>query len=216
MASAVLIVASTRMHADAQEILRVQDAASALVDQGRAVDLLVPRRSSLLTATLDRNVRLFQVPRIPRSANPPDRPSFRRTLAGLLMLLRGVSLAARNDYAVVHGFNDGAFIARAIARAAASPRPYVAEMLSPFSSRRFFKSPQRAIACAMERKTIARAAATIFRDEETLALFGRGIPLARVSIIPDPHTDFVPGEFTRGDFIYALEQVYSYVLRPRS
>lgn len=216
MASAVLIVASTRMHADAQEILRVQDTAAALLDQGRAVDVVVPRRSSLLTATLSRDVRLFAVPCVPRSANPPDRPSFRRALTGLLMFLRGVSLAARNDYAVIHGFNDGAVIARAIARAATSSRPYVAEMLSPFASRRFFKSPQRAIACAMERKAIARAAATIFRDEETLALFGGGIPLARVSIIPDPHTDFVPGEFTRGDFLYALEHVYSYVLRPRS
>ena len=42
MPSAVLIVASTRVHADVQEILRIQDTASALIEQGRAVDLLVP------------------------------------------------------------------------------------------------------------------------------------------------------------------------------
>ena len=42
MPSAVLIVASTRVHADAQEILRIQDTAAALLDAGAAVDVLVP------------------------------------------------------------------------------------------------------------------------------------------------------------------------------
>ena len=40
MPSAVLIVASTRVHADPQEILRIQDTVSALREQGRAVDVL--------------------------------------------------------------------------------------------------------------------------------------------------------------------------------
>ena len=62
MPSAVLIVASTRVHADVQEILRIQDTASALIEQGRAVDLLVPSTSALLSAALDPAVRVFTVP----------------------------------------------------------------------------------------------------------------------------------------------------------
>ena len=42
MPSAVLIISSTRIHVDPQEILRIQDTASALLQHGRAVDLLVP------------------------------------------------------------------------------------------------------------------------------------------------------------------------------
>lgn len=216
MASAVLIVSSTRVHADPHEILRIQDTVSALREQGRAVDVLIPRKVALLTATIDPTARVFVVPRIPFSDNPPARPSLRRFWAAVLMFFRGVSLAARRDYAVVHGFNDGAIIARAISRAAVSTRPYIAEILRPFAGRRFFKSPRRAVACRMERHALAHAAAIILPDEETLALFGRKIPLARVSVLPDPHTEFAPDEFTLGDFRYALDHVYSYVLRPRN
>ena len=47
-----LLVASTRSHVDARETLRIQDVAAVLVEVGWKVDLLVPRPSALLTATL--------------------------------------------------------------------------------------------------------------------------------------------------------------------
>ena len=40
MPSAVLIVASTRVHVDAPEILRIQDTIAALLKEGCAVDVL--------------------------------------------------------------------------------------------------------------------------------------------------------------------------------
>lgn len=216
MASAVLIVASTRVYADPQEILRIQDTVAALRDQGRAVDVLVPRKAPLLTATLDPTARVFVVPSIPFSDNPPDRPSFRRFAAAVFLVFRGLALATRRDYAVIHGFNDGAMIARTITRLAVSRRPYIAEILDPFFSPRFFKSPRRIVACFLEKKATAQAAAIILPDEDTLKFLRRRLPLARVSVLPDPHTEFAPESFTLGDFRYALEHIYSYVLRPRS
>ncbi|MGN0853696.1 MAG: glycosyltransferase [Kiritimatiellia bacterium] len=216
MASAVLIVASTRVHVDPQEILRIQDTVAALREQARAVDILVPRKAALLTATLDPSARVFVVPPVPFSDAPPDRPSLRRFIAAASMAFRGLSLAARRDYAVIHGFNDGAIVAKAIAGLSVSRRPYIAEILSPFSSPRFFKSPRRAIACRLERRALAHAAAIILPDESTLARFRRQkIPVGRVSVLPDPHTGFVPDSFTLGDYRYALEHIYAYVLRPR-
>lgn len=216
MASAVLIVASTRVHADPQEILRIQDTVAALRDQGRAVDILIPRKSPLLAATLDPSAHLFVVPPTPFSEKPPERPSLRRFATATAMTFRGLSLVARRDYAVIHGFNDGAMIARAITQLAVSKRPYIAEILDPFFSPRFFKSPRRAIACHMERMTAVHAAAIILPDESMFKLMRRRLPLARVSVLPDPHTEFAPESFTLGDYRYALEHIYSYVLRPRS
>lgn len=215
MASAVLIVASTRVHADPQEILRIQDTVAALREQGRAVDILVPRKAVLLTATLDPSARIFIVPPTPFSDTPPDRPSLRRFFTAATMVFRGLSLAARRDYVVIHGFNDGAIIARYLTRLSVSRRPYIAEILNPFSSQRFFKSPRRAVACRLEQKTLAHAAAIILPDEGTLTRFRRKIPVGRVSVLPDPHTEFAPESFTLGDYRYALEHIYSYVLRPR-
>lgn len=215
MPSAVLIVASTRVHADAQEILRIQDTAAALLDAGAAVDLLVPRISPLLSAVLPAAVRVFSVPRVPFCAAPPPRPSLRRLLTGALMFFRGVSLAAHRDYALLHGFNDGALVARALSRAAVRRQPYVAEIHIPFSSPGFFKGPRAAFARRCERAALRHAGAIILPDEEILARFGGKIPRARVCIIPDPHAEIAPEAFTYGEFASAVEHVYDYVLRPQ-
>ncbi len=52
-------------------------------------------------------------------------------------------------------------------------------------------------------------------DEQTLALFGRQIPRARVSLIPDPHVELVPTAFTFAEFSAALQHVYTYALRQK-
>ena len=72
-----LLVASTRSHADARETLRIQDVAAVLVEVGWKVDLLVPRPSALLTATLAPEVRVVHVPPVPFANLPPRRPSMR-------------------------------------------------------------------------------------------------------------------------------------------
>jgi len=215
MSSAVLIVASTRVHADPQEMLRIQDTVSALRDQGRAVDLLVPRTAPLLTAALEPATRVFTVPRVPYTECPPHRPSLRRFFTAALMFFRGVALVSHRDYAVIHGFNDGALIARAIDRGTVRRYPYVAEIHRPFSKPGFFRSPRSAFARYLERSALKHAAAIILPDVDTLERFAGKLPKARVSLIPDPHSEISPDAFTRGEFSAAIGHIYDYVLRPR-
>ena len=215
MPSAVLIVASTRVHADPQEILRIQDTVAALREQGRAVDVLVPRIAPLLTATLDPSARVFTAPRVPFMDNPPQRPSIRRFLTAAVMFFRGVALAARRDYAVLHGFNDGALIARAIDFGTVRRYPYIAEIHRPLSTPGFFKGPKAAYARHLELAALRHASAIILPDASTLERFGGKLPKARVSLIPDPHAEIAPDAFTFGEFSLALEHIYYYVLRPQ-
>jgi len=214
MPSAVLIVASTRVHADPQEILRIQDTVSALREQGRAVDVLVPRIPPLLTATLDPSARVFSIPRIPFMDNPPQRPSLRRFVTAAVMFFRGVALAAHRDYAVLHGFNDGALIARAIDRGTVRRYRYVAEIHRPLSTAGFFKGLKVFFARRLERSALRHASAIILPDAATLERLEGKVPKARVSLIPDPHAEISPDAFTFGEFSLAIEHIYDYVLRP--
>lgn len=213
MPPSVLIVSSTRSHADPQEILRIQDTVAALLAFGCSVDLLVPRMSPLLDAALDPGARVFTVPRVPWSDVPPSRPSFRRFLAGALMFFRAVALAARREYTVLHGVNDGAMIVRMLDRVTIRRIPYVAEIRNPFNRRGFFKSPYGAPARALERGTLRHASAVILMDEDKIGCFGRHLPLARTSIIPDPHVELSPDALTVGEFNLAIEHIYRYVTR---
>lgn len=215
MSQAILIVASTRVHVDTQEILRIQDTVKALLDQGNAVDVLVPRVSPLLSAALPSAARIFIIPRLPFCDNPPVRPSLRRFTTAVFMLLRGVALVLSRNYTILHGVNDGAMVVRAINRATVGCHPYVAEFHSPFSSPGFFKGPRVAFARQLEHDAFRHADAVILPDEDTLARFSRKLSRARVSLIPDPHVEIAPDAFTFGEFSLALEHVYAYVLRPR-
>ena len=214
MPSAVLIVASTRVHADPQEILRIQDTVTALREQGRAVDVLVPRMAPLLTATLDPSARVFIAPHVPFMDEPPQRPSIRRFITAVGMFFRGVALVARRDYAVLHGFNDGALIARAIDRGTVRRHPYVAEIHRPLSTPGFFKGLKAAYASHLELAALRHASAIILPDAATLERFGGKLPKARVSLIPDPHAEIAPDAFTLAEFALAIEHIYYYVLRP--
>ena len=217
MPPSVLIVASTRAYADSQEILRIQDTAAALLELGNAVDVLIPRTSPLLTSVLNPAVRIFTVPcLVPFMSNPPRRPSIRRFCVGALMLFRGVALLARRSYTAVHGVNDGALVARAICGCATMGRvPFIAEIHRPFARPGFLKGPRAAFARLSERRALRRAAAIILPDAQTLALFGRHIPRARVTLIPDPHVELVPTAFTFAEFSAALRHVYEYALCPK-
>ena len=200
MSPSVLIVASTRAYVDTREILRIQDTAAALLAEGRTVDLLTPRLSPLFRSVLAPAVRVFTVPQlVPFMDNPPDRPSFRRFLMGVLMFLRGVALVSRRSYGILHGVNDGASVARAISGFAKAGRlPFIVEMHRPVSR------------CAMR-----RAAAIILPDEQTFERLGRRVPKARITVIPDPHIELVPDAFTFGEFAQALAHVYTYVQCPK-
>ena len=215
MPSAVLIVSSTRVHVDAPEILRIQDTVATLLEQGRAVDVLVPRVSPLLSAALPPGARVFTAPRLPFCDNLPARPSIRRLLSALILFFRCVSLVSRRSYDVLHGFNDGALVVRATDRVTVKTYPYVAEVHTPLTSPGFFKGPRSAVSRILERGALRHAAAIIMPDAATLSIFGNKIPRARVSLIPDPHTDFAPNSFTYGEFATAVRHVYDYVLRPR-
>ena len=217
MPPSVLIVASTRAYADSQEILRIQDTAAALLEAGGAVDVLVPRISPLLTSVLNPAVRVFTVPRlVPFMSNPPRRTPDAMERAGAGMLFRGVALLARRSYPAIPGVNDGALVARAICGCATMGRvPFIAEIHRPFARPGFLKGPRTAFARLSARRALRRAAAIILPDAQTLALFGRHIPRARVTLIPDPHVELVPTAFTFAEFSAALRHVYEYALCPK-
>ncbi len=213
MPAAVLIVTSTRAYADPQEILRLQDTVAALVRQGRAVDVLIPRLTPLLTAALDRNARVFTVSKVPLMDNPPHRPSFRRFLTGMLMFFYGVSLIARRNYGVLHGINDGALIVRAIDRCTVKHHMYIAEIHHPFSRRGLIHGIRRMIAQHFERAALRHASAVIVPEERLINIFGRHLPVARTLILPNPRTEISPEGFTIAEFNLSIEHLYSYVLR---
>ncbi len=208
-----LLVASTRSHADARETLRIQDVAAVLVEDGWKVDLLVPRHSALLTATLAPEVRVVPVPSVPFSAMPPRRPSIRRFLVGALMFLRGTALVSRNGYAIVHGFNDGALVARAIDRATIARFPYVADFCDLFGIMGLYRGLRASIAMRLEHSAMRHAAAVVFADAEAPAQLTRKAPPARVSVIPDPHAEIAPDAFTRAEFADAFSKIYAYAMR---
>ena len=210
---AALLVASTRCHADARETLRLQDVASVLMDAGWTVDILLPRRSALLTATLNADVRTVDIPHIPFSLEPPRRPSFRRLLAAWLMMLRGTALVSRKSYAVVHGFNDGAAIARAIDRVTLRRFPYIADYTDPFGIRGLYRGIFAAIVRHLENSAMRHASALIFADSDIPGNLEKRPPAARLSIIPDAHAEIAPDAFTRAEFANALLKIYDYVTR---
>lgn len=216
MLNTVLIVASTRAHADTQEILRVQDTVSALLKLGCAVDLLVPRVSPLLTAAIDPAAHIYTVPHLPGHHTPSERPSFRRFATSLLMFLRGFSLMSRHGYCAVHGLNDGAATARNIARTTLKRVPYIAEVHLPANGPDAAKGLFASIARRLERKALKFAGAVVLPDEYVLSALGENAPRSRVAIIPDPHAEITPEAFTIGEFITAIRHLYDYVLRPRS
>ena len=163
----------------------MQDTVAALQRHGWSVDVLTPRASPLLLATLAADVRVFTVPRLPFLRRP-------------IMLLRGFALVSKFGYHVMHGIDEGADIVRALDRVTMRRSVYVAELHHPES---------------VGRATIANAAAVIVPDEDALGLCEEPPPKARLSILPDPHAELAGNAFTAAEFADALDGIYTYVLR---
>jgi hypothetical protein len=180
-----LIVTSIRNCTSAQETLRIQDTVAALRRNGWAVDVLTPVASPILAATLTHEVRVFTVPRY--------LPCRR-----LAMFLRGVALATGGNYTVLHGMDEGGCMARAIGRVTLSRFAYIAEVHHPES---------------IDRRTMEHASAVIVPDEDTLSRFSVKPPIARVSVLPDPHAELADNAFTTAEFTAAIDGIYTYVLR---
>ena len=187
MMRAALVITSIRYCMTAQETLRVQDTVAALLRLGWSVDVLTPRTNPILSATLDASVRVFTVPRV---------PLFRHAL----LFLKGFALVTKRNYSVLHGFDEGVGLARAIDRMTFKRAAYVAEVHHPDS---------------VGPVTVANASAIIVPDEGTLAAFREPPPMARVSILPDPHAELAENAFTAAEYASALDGIYTYVLRTR-
>lgn len=185
MKRSALIVTSLSHCTSAQETLRVQDTVAALRRNGWAVDVLTPVASPILAATLAHDVRVFTVPRFV--------PCRRIT-----MFLRGVALASGRDYTILHGIDEGVGIVRAIDRMTFKRFAYIAEIHHPDS---------------VGKQSLEHASAVIVPDEETLSRFVVRPPIARVSILPDPHAELADNAFTAAEFSNALDGIYTYVLR---
>ena len=167
----------------AQEILRTQDTVAALRRTGWAVDVLAPRVTPMLTAALGSDAGLYTVPRLPG-----------RRIA---MFVKGFALVSRRDYCVLHGFDEGAGMARAIARAVFRRVAYIAEIHHPET---------------VGDATLEGASAVILSDESALAGFRKPPPMARVSILPDPHAELADNAFTAAEYSEAIGGIYGYVL----
>ena len=185
MKHSALIITSTKHCATAQETLRVQDTVSALRRAGWVVDVLTSSANPILAAPLDPSVSVTIVPRLP-------------FLRRLFLFLRGFSLASKRGYAVLHGIDDGADVARAIRRMTLRKFAYIAEIHHASDIR-----------CV----TVAQAAAVIIPREGSLSEFKSPPPMARVSILPDPHAELADNAFTAAEFASALDGIYTYVLR---
>ena len=185
MKRSALIVTSLRHSTSAQETLRVQDTVAALRRNGWVVDVLTPVASPILSATLAHDVRVFTVPKFFPC----------RTLA---MFLKGVALASGRDYRILHGIDEGAGVVRAIDRFTVKRFAYIAEVHHPES---------------VGKHTVDRASAVIVPDEDTLSRFSVPPPMARVSVLPDPHAELADNAFTAAEYSSALDGIYTYVLR---
>lgn len=197
------------------EILRLQDIVSALVNDGYNVDLLVPKKSALLTMAIRPEVNVYTAGKIPFTDEPPDRPSFRRWCLKAVMFLRAYHLLSKNDYAALHGVDDAASIVRSLDRMTVRKYPFIAEFIHPFSSGKYRFNIFAPFSRIKERAAIRHASAVIFSDNETKDVFTGKIPHARVSVLPDPHMELVPDKFTFKDFSTALSRIYYYILRQR-
>ena len=130
-----------------------------------------------------------------------------------MSFLRGTALVARNGYSIVHGFNDGALVSRAIDRATITRFPYVADFSDIFGIQGLYRGLRASIAMRLEHSAMRHAAAVIFADAEAPAQLTRKVPPARVSVIPDPHAEIAPDAFTRAEFADALAKIYAYATR---
>ncbi len=182
MPSALLITSATANHT-AQEMLRVQDVAAALLGGGWTVDVLTPRPNPILAAALPQDVRVFTLPRLV--------PATR-----LALFFVGVALSSSRRYAVLHGFGSGADVARWVDRFTMKRFAYVAEIHGG----------------AVGRSTLRHASAVIAHSEAALRDLAEPPPKARLSILPDPHAELSADAFTFAEFSEALLGVYAYVL----
>jgi hypothetical protein len=169
----------------AQETLRVQDTVAALRRNGWDVDVLTPVVSPILVATLAHDVRVFTISRM-----IPCRK--------LAMFLRGMALASKNNYKIFHGIDEGVGIVRAIGRMTFKRFAYIAEAHHPE---------------LIGKSSVEQASAIIVPDEETISRFTSELPIARVSILPDPHAELADNAFTTAEFSSAIDGIYTYVLR---
>lgn len=197
------------------EILRIQDTVSALLDSGYDVDLLVPRKSALLSMAIRPEARIITPFKTFFSNDPPDRPSLRRCLVKTIIFLHAYHLLSKKEYVALHGIDDAASIVQSLDRMTIQKYPYIAEYLQPFSRHKYKLNILAPFSRMNERSAIRHASAVIFPDAETKDVFNGKIPHARVSVLPDPHTDLVPEKFTFKDFSIALIRIYDYILRPK-
>ncbi|MBO5941412.1 MAG: glycosyltransferase [Kiritimatiellae bacterium] len=186
MKKSALIVTSLSHYKTAQETLRVQDVVAALRRNGWVVDVLTPVASPILAATLAHDVRVFTIPRILMP--------FRR----MAVFLQALALASKRDYTILHGIDEGAGIVRAVNRLSLKKFAYIAEIHHPKSA---------------GKRTLEHASAVIVSNGDILSRLNAGVPVARTSILPDPHAELVDNAFTTAEFSDAIDGIYTYVLR---
>lgn len=193
----ILIITTSKTHSDAKDALRLGDWVAAFSYDGWNVDILVPRRSALVQATLPMTstldgegaVRVFTLPPV---------PFFKRHIA----TWRAARLISANKYDLVLGLGDGAIIARSADRTTLLKFPYMAEVLCDTAiTRRMAKALKHASCVAVPPQT--SLAADLLR----------AAPKARLCTITEPHYDDHPGDDSSfAAFRNAVRQTRDYAL----
>lgn len=165
----VLIISTSKAHTDAQDALRLGDWATAFSHDGWKVDIIVPRKTALIQATLpipdpldsEGLIRVFTAPPIPFTGRH-------------FAIWRAGRMIAANRYSLVLGIGDGALIARAADRTTIFRFPYMVEIL------RDTKITAKMI------KAMKHASCVTVLDDSMRPSISRLAPKARLCTIGEP------------------------------
>ncbi len=183
----VLFITPQPFFSDRGSPLRVRSTISILAELGCEVDLLaLPLGNDI---KLDR-VTIYRSAGVPFLIDLPIGPSWRKALFDLNLLLKAASLSFRNRYALIHGVEEGAFMASCLSRF--TKAPFVMDMHSHMSHQlqtsNFLKSRVfLRVFEHFERKLMRRAAGVITVGDEITEKVRKvtpGTPVYSIEDIP--------------------------------
>lgn len=145
----------------------------ALAESGYIVDLLT------LPFGEDRpieGVNVIRVPNLLGVKNVPIGPSVSKALFDIILLFKGLALARKNDYAVVHGVEDAGAVGIFVARTAGAKLVFEKHSDPSAYRKGFLRNILMSVYAAMERFIVHRADVVIATGEglveQTIAMGG--------------------------------------------
>ena len=204
-----LIFAPTCGFRDASYQLRLQETVHALHGGGWGADIVACGGRTPLE---DGETRTFSPPALLRPLSVPLKPSLRAIYAARLMFLRALPLVSSGAYDVFHGYDDGAYVARAVRRAMPKKHPVVAEYRFPVSTVDGPVGMWADISRRREQAVMRQVDAVVLPCEAMAARFEKPPQKARLCIIPDAQSETNVEFFTVSEFEEAILRVYEFAV----